>query len=221
VGEGFEAVLSRKQCKTPPSRIFDAEREAKLIALACSKRPKGRARWTPRLLEHKVVELGIVERASDSTIGRTLKNCLKPHRRQCWGIPPKANSAFVAAMEDVLAVYMRPRDPDRPLVCLDESSKQLIAETRVPLPMKPGRATGVDYEYERNGTANLFMLFAPLEGWRHVKVTDRHTAIDYAQVLKDLADISPPQGICTFVSQLPQIGAGNYSSMQNGDSKEK
>jgi len=103
-------------------------------------------------------------------------------------IPPKANSAFVAAMEDVLAVYMRPRDPDRPLVCLDESSKQLIAETRVPVPMKPGRPARYDYEYERNGTANLFMLFAPLEGWRHVKVTDRHTAVDYAHVLKELAD---------------------------------
>jgi hypothetical protein len=72
-------------------------------------------------------------------------------------------------MEDVLAVYMRPRDPDRPLVCLDESSKQLLAETRVPIPMKPGRPARCDYEYERNGTANLFMMFAPLEGWRHVK----------------------------------------------------
>ena len=91
-------------------------------------------------------------------------------------------------MEDVLAVYARPRDPDRPLVCLDESSKQLIAETRVPLPMKPGRPARYDYEYERNGTANLFMVFAPLEGRRHVKVTDRHTAVDYAHVLKELAD---------------------------------
>jgi DDE superfamily endonuclease len=69
-----------------------------------------------------------------------------------------------------------------------ETSKQLIAETRVPIPMKPGRPALVEYEYERNGTANLFMLFAPLEGWRYIKVTDRHTAIDYAHVLKDLAD---------------------------------
>src|SRR5947207_3302465 len=92
-------------------------------------------------------------------------------------------------MEDVLAVYTRPRDGDCPLVCLDETSKQLIAETRVPIPMKAGRPARFDYEYERNGTANLFMMFAPLEGWRHVKVTDRHTAVDYARVLKDLADI--------------------------------
>ncbi|HLB89275.1 MAG TPA: IS630 family transposase [Terriglobales bacterium] len=191
VEEGFEAVLSRKQRATPAvARIFDGEKEAKLIALACSKPPKGRARWSLRLLENKVVELGIVDRASDSTIGRTLKkNTLRPHRRQHWVIPPKANSAFVAAMEDVLAVYTRPRDPDRPLVCLDETSKQLIAETRVPIPMKAGRPARFDYEYERNGTANLFMMFAPLEGWRHVKVTDRHTAVDYAHVLKELADI--------------------------------
>jgi len=90
-------------------------------------------------------------------------------------------------MEDVLAVYTRPHDPDRPLVCLDETSKQLTAETRRPIPMKPGRPARCDYEYERNGVANLFMLFAPLEGWRHVKVTDRHAAVDYAHVLKDLA----------------------------------
>src|SRR3990172_7728276 len=92
-------------------------------------------------------------------------------------------------MEDVLAVYTRPHDPDRPLVCVDETSKQLIAETREPIPMKPGQPARNDYEYERNGTANLFMMFAPLEGWRHVEVTDRRTAIDYAHVLKDLSDI--------------------------------
>ena len=95
-------------------------------------------------------------------------------------------------MEDVLEVYTRPHDPDRPLVCLDETSKQLIAETRTPIPMNPGRPARCDYEYERNGVANLFMLFAPLEGWRHVVVTDRRAATDYAQVLKTLADVRFP-----------------------------
>ncbi|TMJ73266.1 MAG: IS630 family transposase [Alphaproteobacteria bacterium] len=191
VEEGVEAVLSRKQRAAPAvPPIFDGEKEAKLIALACSKPPKGRVRWTLRLLESKVVELNIVDRASDSTNRAGVKkNLLQPHRRQHWVIPPKANSSFVAAMEDVLAVYTRPHDPDRPLVCLDETSKQLIGETRVPIPMKAGRPARCDYEYKRNGTANLFMMFAPLEGWRHVKVTDRHTAVDYAHVLKELADI--------------------------------
>jgi hypothetical protein len=73
-------------------------------------------------------------------------------------------------MEDVLAVYTRPRDGDCPLVCLDETSKQLIAETRVPIPMKAGRPARFDYEYERNGTANLFMMFAPLEGWGQTRM---------------------------------------------------
>ena len=95
-------------------------------------------------------------------------------------------------MEDVLEVYQRPYDRQRPLVCLDETSKQLIAETRVPIAAKPGQPGRHDYEYRRNGTANLFMMFAPLEGWRHVKVTDRHTAMDYAQVLKELSDTHFP-----------------------------
>ena len=107
-------------------------------------------------------------------------------------IPPDANAAFVANMEDVLEVYQRPHDPACPVVCLDETSKQLIKETRVPVAAKPGRSARHDYEYERNGTANLFMMFAPLEGWRHVKVTDHHAAVDYAQVLKELSDMHFP-----------------------------
>ena len=96
-------------------------------------------------------------------------------------------------MEDVLDVYTRPHDPARPLVCLDETSKQLVAETRTPAAMQPGQPARHDYEYKRNGTANLFMLFAPLEGWRHVEVTERRTAIDYAKILRDLADIHFPK----------------------------
>jgi DDE superfamily endonuclease len=103
-------------------------------------------------------------------------------------IAPEANAAFVAAMEDVLEVYQRPRDPEKPLVCLDETSKQLIVETREPVAAQPGKSRREDYEYERNGVANLFMMFAPLEGWRHVKVTDRHAAVDYAHALRDLSD---------------------------------
>ena len=96
-------------------------------------------------------------------------------------------------MEDVLDVYTRKHDPARPLVCLDETSKQLVEETRAPQPMQPGQPARRDYEYKRNGTANLFMLFAPLEGWRHVEVTARRTAIDYAKILRDLSDIHFPK----------------------------
>lgn len=95
-------------------------------------------------------------------------------------------------MEEVLDVYTQLHDPKKPLVCLDETSKQLVAETRTPVPMKEGCPERVDYEYERNGTANLFMLFAPLEGWRHVEVTGHRRAVDYAHILKDLSDIHFP-----------------------------
>ena len=81
----------------------------------------------------------------------------------------------------VPAAHARPRDPDMPLLCLDETSKQLMAETRAPIKMKGARPARFDCEYERNGAANLFMMFAPLEGWRRVEVTDRHTALDYAR----------------------------------------
>ena len=107
-------------------------------------------------------------------------------------IAPRASAGFVANMEDVLEVYQRPHDPSRPLVCLDETSKQMIIETRAPIPAAPGRKARHDYEYERNGVAHLFMMFAPLEGWRCVKVTDRHAAIDYAHVLKELSDTHFP-----------------------------
>ena len=91
-------------------------------------------------------------------------------------------------MEDVLEVYTRPYDPKRPQVCLDEASKQLVAQTRTPLPLLPGQAAREDYEYERRGTANLFMLFEPLAGKRRVKVTTRRTAVDFAWVIKELVD---------------------------------
>lgn len=107
-------------------------------------------------------------------------------------IPPGGNAAFVAAMEDVLEVYTRPHDPKRPLVCFDEASKQLTRETRLPLPAEPGKPARFDYEYERNGTANIFMLFAPLEGKRFVKATETRTALDYAALLKETADVRFP-----------------------------
>jgi hypothetical protein len=96
-------------------------------------------------------------------------------------------------MEDTLAVYHRPYAAAYPLVCLDETSKQQVKETRQPLPAVPRRAARYDYEYERNGVSNLFMMFAPLEGWRHVQVTNRRTSVDWAHCLKDLVDVHFPR----------------------------
>ncbi len=96
-------------------------------------------------------------------------------------------------MEDILEVYHRPYDPKRPLVCIDEASKQQVKETREPLPRKPGHPKRYDYEYDRNGVSNLFMMFAPLEGWRHVEVTDRRTSVDFANCLKEVVDVHFPE----------------------------
>jgi hypothetical protein len=106
--------------------------------------------------------------------------------KQMWCLPPKQDAAFVAAMEDVLDVYERPYDPFFPVVCLDEASKQLVGEVRDPLPAIPGSVAKHDAEYVRNGTATLFMATEPLDGWRHVKVTDRRTRTDFAAFVREL-----------------------------------
>lgn len=109
-----------------------------------------------------------------------------------WCIPPKANSSFVCAMEDVLTVYKREYNPDMPVVCMDETSKQLIKETRLAISAKPGKLARYDYEYERNGTCSLFMFYDPFGGKRFLSVTDRRTKIDWATQIKDLLDIRYP-----------------------------
>ena len=96
-------------------------------------------------------------------------------------------------MEDVLDVYHRPYDPRHPQVCFDEKCVQLIAETRQPLPVKPGQPQRYDYEYRREGTANLFVFFQPLKGWRHIGVTDRRTQADFAESMRYLVDEMFPQ----------------------------
>jgi hypothetical protein len=107
-------------------------------------------------------------------------------------IPPDATGEFVWRMEDVLEVYTRAYDPRRPLVCLDELPEQLLADTRGPLPQRPGQPQRVDYEYERCGTANLFLLCEPLAGQRWVTATDRRTAVDWAHQIRDLVDVRYP-----------------------------
>lgn len=113
---------------------------------------------------------------------------MKPWLYRQWCIPPEANAAFVCAMEDVLELYTRPWDPHRPLVCMDETSKQLVEETRRRRAPAPGRPARVDYEYERNGVCNLFMFCEPLVGVRSVTVTDRRTKADWARQIKELLD---------------------------------
>ena len=126
-------------------RKRDGAQEAQLIAVACSTPPAGRVRGTLQLLADKLVALDIVATISPECVPHhAQKNALKPGPQQQWVIPPQANAAFVCAMEDVLEVYTRPYDPRRPQVCLDETSKQLVAETREPMPATPGQPARVD-----------------------------------------------------------------------------
>ena len=108
--------------------------------------------------------------------------------KRSWCIPPDQSADFVCAMEDVLEVYQRPYERNEALVCMDETSKQQVKETRAPRPTSPGAVSAYDYEYERNGVSSLFMLFAPLDGWRRVEIRERRTKVDWAHVIKRLVD---------------------------------
>jgi hypothetical protein len=112
--------------------------------------------------------------------------------KEQWCIPPEANADFVWHMEDVLDVYHRPYDPLRPVICLDETSRQVLAETRDPLPASPGRLARHDPEYARQGVVNCFLVSEPLRGWRHIRLSERRTRIDWAHCIKELVDVSYP-----------------------------
>ena len=122
-----------------------------------------------------------------------------------WCIPPKQSGAFVYHMEDVLEVYHRPYDEKRPVVCLDETFKQLIGETREPLPPEPGQVERYDSVYVRNGVASLFMTFEPLAGWRHVELSDSRTARDFARVAKTLVDSDRYRDVERIVLVMDQL----------------
>lgn len=114
---------------------------------------------------------------------------MKPHRQQCWCIPPRANAEFVAAMEDVLDLYCEAYHPNRPVVCMDETTKQLVSEIRRPLPAEPGRPARYDVEYERCGVANVFLFTEPLAGWRRVAVTEHRTRLEWAEQVRHLVEV--------------------------------
>ena len=160
----------------PVPAIVTGEVEARLIALACSAPPPGHVRWSLRLLETQVALIEDLPDRDHSTIGRVLKTELRPHLKQCWTIPPHTNAEFAARMEDVLAVYARPWDPRRPVVCMDEKPYQLLIHARDPVPAAPGRDRREDSEYLRLGTCSIFVWVEPLRGWRHVDAPAPHQA---------------------------------------------
>src|SRR6201996_1604080 len=187
-----EGNLERALSEEPrpgAERKLTGKEEALLVATACASPPEGRARWTLELLAGEMVRLTAHASLSRETVRRRLaENALKPWRHKMWCIP-RVNGEFVARMEDVLDLYAEAPDPKRPVVCFDESPTQLIGEVRLPIPAAPGQPERYDYEYKRNGTVNLFVLLDAHRPWRHVTVTERRTAQDYAHRMRDLADL--------------------------------
>ena len=128
-----------------------------------------------------------------------------------WCIPA-ADAEFVALMEIILDLYEQAYNPARPLVCFDETNKQLIEETRMPLLMQPGQVQRFDYEYKRNGTRNLFLFFEPLAGWRHIEVTEHRTKVDFAHQMRWLVDFAYPAAECINVV-LDNLNTHTYGAL--------
>jgi transposase len=191
-----EGNLERALSEEPrpgAARKLTGSEEALLVATACSSPPAGRARWTLELLACEMVRLTPHESLARETVRRRLcENALKPWRQKMWCVP-KIDGTYVARMEDVLDLYAEAPDPKQPVVCFDESPVQLIGELRQPIPAAPGQVERVDYEYRRNGTVNLFVFLDVHRPWRKVKVTDRRTAEDFAQCMRELVDVHYPR----------------------------
>lgn len=192
VEEGLDQALAEAP-RPKPARKLSVGDEALLVAIACSDPPKGRARWTLQLLAGELVRLTVHDQLSDETVRRRLAEMdLKPWQKKMWCVP-KVDAEYVARMEDVLTLYAEPPDPQRPVVCFDETPRQLIGEARVPVRAEPGKRARYDYEYVRNGTANVFMFVDVHRPWRHAKVTDRRACSDFAECMRDLVDVHYPE----------------------------
>jgi transposase len=174
------------------SRKLTGKEEALLVAVACSKPPIGRARWTMQLLADAFVSMTEHTSLSDETVRRRLaEKSIKPWQEKMWCIP-SVDADYVARMEDVLDLYAESPTRDEPVVCFDESPTQLIGEARNPIPAAPGKPKRIDYEYRRNGTANLFVFLDAHQPWRHVKVTNHRESKDFAECMQDLVDVHYP-----------------------------
>jgi len=213
----LEAALSEEP-RPGASRKLTGKDEALLVATACSSPPAGRARWTLELLAGELVRLTEHASISRETVRRRLaENDLKPWRKDMWCVP-RVDGEYVARMEDVLDLYAEAPDPKRPVVCFDESPTQLIGEVRQPIPAEPGQLERYDYEYKRNGTANLFIFLDVHRPWRKVKVTDSRAAVDFATCMRELTDVHFPKAerIRVVLDNLADRSTGGLRS-NSGD----
>ena len=192
VEEGVESALNRKKQLRRRQKRLDGEGEARLIAMACGEPPEGRASWTLKLLADQLVECEIVGTISTETVRQALKKKRTEAVAEAELVHPARSERGVCVRDGRRTGGLRPYDGNEVLVCMDETSKQQVKETRVLRPAAPGLSAAYDYEYERNGVSSLFMLFAPLDGWRRVEVRERRTKVDWAHVIKKLVDEDYP-----------------------------
>ena len=199
---GIDAAIKRKTRITPPvAAKITGELEAHVLAAALSPPPTGYAKWTLRLLAEHCLEKQYVVSISHTAIGNMLNtNEVKPHLSKYWCIPKLGDSSYVANMEDVLGIYGRPYNKNRPVLCMDEKPIQLLDEIRerilakplrtdpeTELP-KPGVCEKIDSEYVRCGTASIFMFTEPLGGWRHVIALAHRKKEDFAYLMHEVAE---------------------------------
>jgi len=203
---GLEAAINRKSRLSPAvaSKITGAF-EASVIAMALGEVPKGRANWTLRLLAEQCMERKYIVNISHTAIGEMLNtNEVKPHLSKYWCIPKENDSHFVWRMEDVINIYHRPYNPSLPVICMDEKPIQLLDEIIERVSAKPlrcdpdtgfikqGELEKIDYQYERCGTASIFMFCEPLKGWRFVRALERRTKGDFAMMMAEISDMFFP-----------------------------
>ena len=205
--QGIEAALRRKTRITPPlASKITGDFEAHVLAMAVGPPPKGRARWTLRLLTEYAMEKKYIVEISYVTIGDMLNtNQVKPHLSKYWCTPKEHDAEFVLHMEDVLNVYSIPYNPDIPVICMDEKQKQLLDEVYPRVDAKPavvgpddeivkkGKPKRIDSEYERIGTSCIFIFTEPLGGWRRVVALKSRKKDDYAILMRELREVYFPK----------------------------
>jgi transposase len=206
VEQSLEQALEEGSRSGQPRKL-NATNEALLVSLACSKPPQGCCKWTLELLTDEFIALlDDAVPISIETVRRRLKdNALKPWQKKMWCLSDM-NAEYIAQMEHILTLYKQPANPDKPVVNFDEAMKQLVSETKVPVAMKPGQVGKQDYEYKREGMANIYLFFDRHQGWRKAKVTTHKKAADFAQCMKDLVDIHYPN------AEKIQLVMDNYNT---------
>jgi len=205
--QGIEAALQRKTRISPPlASKITGDFEAHVLAMAVGPPPKGRARWTLRLLSEHAMEKKYIVKISYVTIGDMLNtNQVKPHLSTYWCTPKEHDAEFVLYMEDILNVYSIPYNPDIPVICMDEKPKQLLDEVYPRVAAQPaivgpddeilkkGKSKRIDAEYERIGTSCIFIFTEPLGGWRRVVARESRKKDDYAVLMRELREVYFPK----------------------------